>query len=243
MGKLVENICLERNIEIIAKIDKTEDLKSFLEKNSKFCLKENISLEEFYKDIVCIDFSLSEVFLQNIKLIAENKINTVCGTTGWDANIQEIKEIVEKNNIGFLYGSNFSIGVNLFFKIVSFASKLINNYETFDVMINEVHHKNKIDWPSGTAITIANLILENFTRKNKILSDIPHKKLENNELFISSTRGGDIFGEHTVIFDDIQNQIQIKHIAKDKKSFASGAIDIAMWLTGKKGFFTLKDYL
>ncbi len=242
MGKLIESVCIEKGIQVIEKIDTKKELENFLNKNEQHCIKENISLEMFYKEIVCIDFSSSEAFLENIQLICKNKINIICGTTGWQEKEEYVKQIIEKNNIGFLYASNFSIGVNLFFKIIASASKLINNFNSFDVMVNEAHHKNKIDSPSGTAITTANIILKNFTRKNKILSQNPNRALKDEELFVSSTRGGEIFGEHNVIFDDIQNQISIKHIAKDKKSFASGAVDVATWIERKKGYFSIDDY-
>jgi 4-hydroxy-tetrahydrodipicolinate reductase len=198
MGKMVEEIALQRNHEIVSK-------------NAD----------------VYIDFSHPEAVLKNIEKAAEKNTNIVVGTTGWYDQLDQAQKIAE--NIGLLYSPNFSIGVYLFLQIVKEASQWMSDFSQYDVGLYEAHHNKKVDSPSGTAKLIAETITKKMKRKSP--------------LEISSLRCGFIPGEHSVIFDSEVDQIQLSHKALNRKGFALGAVLAAEWLHGKKGFFTLDDFI
>ena len=227
MGKEIENIAIEKNIVIsnIFDIDRP--------------IKEN---EEYDFD-VAIEFSSPNVVLDNIKLLAQKKKNIVIGTTGWLDKISIVKKYAIENDIGIVWSSNFSIGMQIFFKIVNEASKLINKFEQYDSFISEKHHRNKIDSPSGTAISLANIMLSNLQSKDKILTENINRKINSNELQITSIRGGNIFGEHSIYFDSEVDTIELKHNAKTRKGFANGAILGANFIYNKKGVYNFEDIL
>lgn len=227
MGKEIENIAKEKNIVIsnIFDVDRP--------------IKEN---EEYDFD-VAIEFSSPNVVLDNIKLLAQKKKNIVIGTTGWLDKISIVKKYAIENDIGIVWSSNFSIGMQIFFKIVNEASKLINKFEQYDSFISEKHHRNKIDSPSGTAISLANIMLSNLQSKDKILTENINRKINSNELQITSIRGGNIFGEHNIYFDSEVDTIELKHNAKTRKGFANGAILGANFIYNKKGVYNFEDIL
>ncbi len=227
MGKTIESIAKNQGINI----------------TDIFELDNPIKPEKDYHFDVAIDFSYPENVLTNIELIAKLGKNIVVGTTGWYEKLDNVKTIVEKHKIGFIYASNFSIGVNLFFKLIEKASQLVDKLEDFDIFGNEIHHVLKKDSPSGTAITLSNIILKNVNRKKELVTSKIEGQIKPQQLHFSSTRGGQIFGEHTIWLDSISDNIQITHKAKNRISFAKGAIEAAKWINGKKGFFTLDDML
>jgi len=227
MGKEVEAAALEKSIKVARIID----------------YKDNIADINFDADEVVIDFTNSEAFLKNLPIYAKKGVNLVCGTTGWYDKSDEVKKIVEDNNIGFLYASNFSIGVHLFWNILHHAAEVMNKSSGYDAMGYELHHKGKKDSPSGTAITTGKILLEHLDSKDTLVTETLHRQIKDNELQFSSIRGGDINGTHTVIFDSFADTIEISHIAKNRSGFAIGAVECAQWLEGKKGFYTIEDYL
>lgn len=192
---------------------------------------------------VCIDFTAPDAVLENIKKISKFRKNIVVGTTGWHDKIDEVKGLVKKNNIGFIYASNFSIGVNIFFKIIENAAKMVNKIEDYDAYGYELHHSKKIDSPSGTAKTIGGLLVKNIDRKNKLLFDRIDRKIEPNELHFASVRAGSIPGTHVVGFDSSADTIELKHTARSREGFAIGALMAAQWIHSKKGFYTMEDFI
>lgn len=190
-----------------------------------------------------IDFSQGEVALEHIQICAENGVNLVMGTTGWYDKIDEAKKIVKSKNIGFLYASNFSIGVQLFFKIIERAANFMNTFDEYDIFAHEFHHRQKKDSPSGTALSLGQLLIKNIDRKTQIVTEKLDRNIAPEEIHISSTRGGYVPGTHAVYFDSEADAIEIKHTARSRKGFAIGALKAAKWLHGKKGFFTMEDWI
>jgi 4-hydroxy-tetrahydrodipicolinate reductase len=170
---------------------------------------------------VCIEFSQPSAVLENIKLAASANKPIVVGTTGWYEHLNEVRDIVETSDIGLVYGSNFSIGVNLMFKIIEYAANLFKDFPSYDPFIEEAHHKLKKDAPSGTALSL----------KQRVESEY------NREAPTSSTRAGYIPGTHTVGFDSEVDTLTITHTARNRQGFAEGAIVAAEWVLDKKGFF------
>ena len=227
MGKEVEAIAKERNI-IIKNI---------------FDIDSPINENENYDFDVAIEFSNPDVVLDNVKLLAQKGKNIVIGTTGWTDKIEIIQKYAEDYNIGIIWSYNFSIGMQVFYRIVNEASKLINNFEIYDTFISEIHHKNKKDAPSGTAIALADIILKNLKSKNKILTENINRKIHPEELQITSTRGGNVIGEHNIYFDSDADTIKLTHNAKNRKGFAIGAIRAAKYIYKKKGFYKFENIL
>ncbi len=188
---------------------------------------------------VAIEFTTPATVIDNIEFLSSKGIDIVCGTTGWYDKADEVKKIIEKNNTGFIYASNFSVGVNLFFQIVKHAASLVDNYKQYNVSVEETHHTQKLDKPSGTAIRIAEYLLENITGKEKIVND--KSGLSESELNIVSKRIENVVGNHKVIFDSPADTITLEHNAKSRRGFAEGALIAAKFICGKKGFYKFED--
>ena len=182
--------------------------------------------------------------LDNVERILSEQKDLIIVTTGWYDKIEEVKKMVKKFNGKFLWSSNFSIGVNLYFKIVETASRLMNNFDEYDVWGTEIHHKNKVDSPSGTAKTIEKIILDNIQRKSKVVEHDLQRKIEDDEFHFSSTRGGMVNFGHTVAFDSPSDVIEIKHSARNRNAYALGTIKAAEWLSIQSpGFYEMDDFL
>lgn len=225
MGKEIERIALEQNIEI----------------TDIFDIDAPISDTSKYNFDVAIDFSYPDAVLSNLSAVAKLNKNLVIGTTGWIQHIDKIKEIVENSQIGVIWGSNYSIGMQIFFQTVRQAAKLLNTTTDYDIMLSEMHHKRKIDSPSGTALTIGKIITEEYNSKENILVETSHKRINPNELHITSLRGGEIAGTHTVYIDSSADTIELTHRAKNRTGFAKGAILAAKWIHNKKGFYNFES--
>jgi 4-hydroxy-tetrahydrodipicolinate reductase len=232
MGKEVEAVAQERGVKV---------QKIFTEKNNIGSLA--LTPEALREVDVCIDFSTPGVVLDNIKAVASCGKNIVVGTTGWYDRLDDVKKLVKEKKIGFLYSSNFSLGVNLFYQIVTDAARLLGKYPEYDVAINEVHHNKKADSPSGTALSLGLLVLQHHRRKKELLTETSHTEIAPNQLHVTSTRVGHVTGKHTVVFDSECDSIELVHTAKNRRGFALGALVAAEWLKGKKGFFTMKDVI
>ncbi len=187
---------------------------------------------------VAIEFSSPEVAVENISKALNAEIPIVCGTTGWLENFDEMLNLCEKRNGSFIYASNFSVGVNLFFSINEYAAKLMKPWKEFDVSVEEIHHLEKKDAPSGTAITIAEGILKHNDKQDWKLNTS-----EENSLNIVAKREEDVKGTHTVSYTSAIDTISFTHEAHSREGFAKGAILAAAWLQNKKGVFTMKDVL
>jgi len=191
-----------------------------------------------------IEFSMPAKAVSNITCLAEKKIPTVTGTTGWHDRLAEVTLAVEKAGGSMLWASNFSIGVNLFYRIAWYASELINKFPEYDVGGFEAHHNKKIDSPSGTAKILAEGVLSRIARKNKIVWETINRKPEVDELHFPSLRIGSVPGQHSLYFDSQVDTIEITHTARSREGLALGAVQAAEWLVkGRRGVFTIDDML
>ncbi len=233
MGREVEKILNNRDHELVACIDPI-----IKDADSKTLTKELALRSE-----VVIEFALAHDIGDRVSRYVEYGINAIIATTGWSDQLAEITALVENSNIGLVYGPNFSVGANIFFKIVEIASQLINQFAEYDILAYEIHHKNKKDSPSGTAHTIGNIILKNSRQKNRLLTDKLERVINHNELHLASVRGGYIPGIHTVLLDSEADTIELTHSARNRSGFALGAVLAAEWVKGKKGIFEFKDFL
>ena len=220
MGKEIESISKKRNHTIISKID-----KDFTEGDLKLA-------------DIAINFSIPSSAVSNITMALNLNIPVVSGTTGWLKDFKTIEKITKKNNVGFLYSSNFSIGVNIFFKLNKYLTELMKEYENYSIELNETHHDQKVDSPSGTAISIANDIISNSRYEKWNLNSDKKKSLR-----INSTRKGNTIGIHDVCFKSDVDQIKISHESFSRSTYAMGAIFAAEWLIGKKGIYSMSDVI
>ena len=188
---------------------------------------------------VCIEFSTPQTVIQNIRVAVEARKDIVVGTTGWYGQLPEIRKTVKES--GLLYSPNFSIGVNVVFRLAAAAAQLMNNASQYDPYIHELHHRQKMDSPSGTALRLAEILLAGIQRKTKIERNAVDGKIDPAALHVSSTRVGTFPGTHTVGFDSEADTIEIIHTAKSRRGFALGAVRAAQWLKGKKGVYTMDD--
>lgn len=226
MGRQIEAVAKDAGHQIVLIIDKdnSEDLNA---KNLK-------GID------VAIEFSTPDTAFNNIMTCLNAGIPTVSGTTGWLNKLDLVKEAAQKNHTAFFYASNFSIGVNLFFKISNLLAKLANGNANYKISIEETHHTAKMDAPSGTAITLAQNIIEGYDNY-KGWSLLP--EYYDNSIPIKSIREGTVPGTHSVLFDSEQDQIILTHKAKDRKGFAIGAVLAAQYSIGKQGFLTMDSLL
>jgi 4-hydroxy-tetrahydrodipicolinate reductase len=192
---------------------------------------------------VCVDFSTPSAVLANIEAVSSCGKNMVVGTTGWYDHLDRVKAMVRAAKTGFLYSSNFSIGVNVFLQIVSQAAHLLDRYPEYDAAVAEAHHRGKADSPSGTALAIGAAIIQGMKRKSEIFSETSHGRITPHHLHISSTRVGQVTGTHRVVFDAEADSIELVHTAKDRSGFVQGAVIAAEWLKGKKGMYTMRDVI
>lgn len=227
MGRAIEQIAKNSSISVSRIIDNEDNLKS----------------ASFAQDEVAIEFTTPSSCIKNVEILAKKGVNIVCGTTGWYDDLERFKKIIMDHNVGFIYSSNFSVGVNIFWQTIAHISKLMNKIDDYDVMGFELHHKHKKDSPSGTAIQTGEILLENLDRKTKLVTNVDERNLLPEELHFSAVRGGEIIGKHTILFDSIYDSIEISHTSKSRDSYAIGAIKSAQWLHGKKGFFEFQNYM
>ena len=219
MGHEIEKIAKARGITVASIIDPTDKNANFTEINE----------ESMRNADVCIDFTKPDAVTDNVRNISKFKKNIVVGTTGWHNSLDEIKTIVQQNNIGLIHASNFSIGVNIFFRIIGNAAKMMDNIKDYDVFGYELHHSKKLDSPSGTAKSIENILAGNIKRLKQVN--------------FASVRAGSIPGTHVVGFDSSADTIELKHTARNREGFALGALMAAEWIQNKKGFFDINDMM
>ena len=221
MGKVIEKIAKNRGHKIIYKID------------------ENSINYDLKKVDVAIDFSTPKAAFSNINMALENSIPIISGTTGWLDNYNKAVKLCNEKNGAFLYASNFSLGVNIFFEINRQLAKIMNNHPEYLIKMKEIHHIEKIDAPSGTAITLAESIIKETDYQKWSLN----KDFKENEISIEAQRLSDKTGTHEVIYKSDIDEIKIKHAAVNREGFGLGAVIAAEWLIGKKGVFSMKDVL
>ena len=221
MGKVIEKIAKKRGHKIIYRID------------------ENCINYDLKKVDIAIDFSTPKAAFSNINMALENSIPIISGTTGWLDNYNKAVKLCNEKNGAFLYASNFSLGVNIFFEINRQLAKIMSNHPEYVIKMKEIHHIEKIDAPSGTAITLAESIIKETDYQKWSLN----KDFKENEISIEAQRLSDKTGTHEVIYKSDIDEIKIKHAAVNREGFGLGAVIAAEWLIGKKGVFSMKDVL
>lgn len=221
MGQTIEKIAKNRGHEIVLVVDK--DSPAY-----------DISIAD-----VAIDFSIPSSAVDNISNCLNNNVPIISGTTGWLDSFEDMKSLCAKNEGAFIYASNYSLGVNIFFELNNHLAKMMGNLNQYDVAIEEIHHKQKLDEPSGTAITLAEGVIEQ-TKNTQWELD---KATEENSIPITAVRSPEVPGTHTITYNSEVDQIDIKHTAHNRQGFALGAVVAAEWIIGKKGVFTMKDVL
>ncbi|MDX9790479.1 MAG: 4-hydroxy-tetrahydrodipicolinate reductase [Candidatus Kapaibacterium sp.] len=192
---------------------------------------------------VAVDFSVPPAVKDNVRIMSECGKDIVIGTTGWYKDTDIIKDYAIQNNTGIVWGSNFSVGMQIFFKIVALSAKLVNQAQEYDIFMHELHHNRKKDSPSGTAISLAEIIRTNVDRKKEILTETSNGEILKEQLHVSSTRGGEVPGTHTIYLDSLSDSIELTHRARNRSGFASGALTAAKLIKGKKGFFSFEELL
>jgi 4-hydroxy-tetrahydrodipicolinate reductase len=220
MGQVIERIALERGHEIVLKKDETN------------------SFEGLSNADVAIDFSVPTAAVSNISSCFHANVPVISGTTGWLEHYDEIATLCAAKNGGFISSSNFSLGVNIFFELNDYLAKIMSKFDSYKVEMEEIHHTQKLDAPSGTAISLAKGVIENSS-----YTDWTIENPEQNQIHIESKRIGTVPGTHTVTYNSSVDAIEIKHTAHNREGFALGAIIAAEWIVGKQGIFTMKDVL
>ena len=226
MGKEIEQVALDRGHQVFLKIDMNNI--------------DQISAEDFKNIDVAVEFSNPQSAFSNINLCFDHNIPVVSGTTGWLDKFDNVIARCKKENKTFFYASNYSIGVNLFFKLNSNLAKIMNKFTDYDVKVEETHHTQKLDAPSGTAITLTEEIIKNIERKNKWEKEIAGS---NDSIAVKSYREGIVPGNHKITYESSFDKVIIEHDAKSRKGFALGAVLAAEHIAGKTGYYTMDDML
>lgn len=228
LNKLIDDLAVQNGYEIIARISPSL----------------NTTLGDIPWDTdVVIDCSTPSVIMENIQFYAAHNLRVVIGTTGWYDHIEEVKKLFASSQWALLWASNFAIGVHIFFAIVEFAAQQINMFPEYDIFGREVHHKMKKDSPSGTTLSVADILLKNIDRKTTLVTDELHRKIEDNELHFTGTRGGFVNFSHEVFFDSADETITVTHSARNRNIYARWALDAAKWLYDKQGYFSMQDWI
>ncbi|MDF4204191.1 4-hydroxy-tetrahydrodipicolinate reductase [Maribacter sp. SA7] len=220
MGQMIEQIAVNSGHEIVAKIDENSE-------NIDFSIMD-----------VAIDFSMPEAAFGNITKCLNNNVPVISGTTGWLDKYDEAISLCEKKKGAFIYASNFSLGVNIFFELNNYLAKMMQNLPEYKVELEEIHHTQKLDAPSGTAITLAEGVIANSNYTQWKLDSTSEEDLK-----ITSKRIGKVPGTHTVAYNSNVDSIEIKHTAHNREGFALGAVTAAEWIIGKTGVFSMRDVL
>lgn len=220
MGQEIEKIAISRGHEIVIRKDAGDEI--------------DITLAD-----VAIDFSVPDSAYTNISNCLNNSVPVISGTTGWLANYKNAVKLCEEKKGAFIYASNFSVGVNIFFELNKQLAKMMSTLKDYNISMEEIHHTKKLDAPSGTAITLAEGVIENTSKETWILGD----KNTASEISIVAKRIPEVPGTHTVWYTSEVDTIEIKHTAHNRKGFALGAVIAAEWILNKTGVFTMKDVL
>ncbi|MBS1651958.1 MAG: 4-hydroxy-tetrahydrodipicolinate reductase [Bacteroidetes bacterium] len=225
MGKEIEKIALQRGHTITLKVQQSN--------------ASTYSKSDILKTDVCIEFSTPHSVIENIKKCFDANVPIVVGTTGWYQSFESITQLCNQKKAALFYATNFSLGVNLFMKVNEYLAQLMNKYNEYEINMEEIHHIHKLDKPSGTSITLANQIIEQVARKKKW--SITEKNKET--LFIKDIREGEVPGTHIVKYSSEIDDIEISHIAHNRKGFALGAVIAAEFIKDKKGIYSMPDII
>ncbi len=234
MGHAVEKQAKASGIEVAAIIDPRDEAAT----------GKRISAQALAGADVAIDFSTAGAVLGNIRELALLKKDVAVGTTGWYDHIDEVRGIVESSGIGLVYSPNFSVGVNIFFQLAKRAAILADKFDFYDPYVYEMHHNQKTDAPGGTAKALGEIILGNVKRKKKMAFDrVTGRKIDPEELHVVSIRAGTAPGTHVLGFDGPADTIEMTHTARSMAGFVEGSLIAAQWVAGKKGLYTMEDFM
>lgn len=225
MGKTLESLAHQKQHQIVYKTNQTPEVEQLVQAD------------------VAIEFSVPEAAFSNITTCFKKGIPVVSGTTGWLARLDEALTLCKQYNGSFIYASNFSIGVNIFFELNRKLAELMNSHPEYQVAIEEIHHTQKLDAPSGTAVSLAEQIIENSSYREWKLQNFPEESMEATQLPITALRREDVKGTHTVSYQSSIDTLSIKHEAHSREGFALGALLAAEWLQDKKGIYSMKNVL
>ena len=226
MGKEIEKIALQRGHTITLKVD--------VDNSTTY------TIDDLKKADVAIEFSTPETAINNIYKCFDAGVPIVVGTTGWLNKLEEVKQKCADKKQTLFYTSNYSIGVNLFFKLNEYLAKMMNSFTGYNVSMEEIHHVHKLDAPSGTAISLANIVIDQIDTKQKWVNETTDNS---NELGIISKRIGEVPGTHTVTYSSDVDEISLTHTAHNRKGFALGAVVAAEWVKAKQGVFGMNDLM
>ena len=226
MGKMIEATARERGHKVGSIIDLGDE--------------QLLSPANLDQHDVAIEFSSPSTAFDNISKCMDAGLPVVSGSTGWTNRIEELKNRCKAEYLGFVYASNYSLGVNILFSLNERLAAIMQNHEAYDVIMTEIHHTQKLDAPSGTALTLAEGVLGNISRKKQWVLEESGK---DEDLWINAIRTGKVTGDHEVLYESAFDSLSIKHSAKDRRGFATGALVAAEFIKDRKGFFTMKDVL
>jgi 4-hydroxy-tetrahydrodipicolinate reductase len=231
MGRIIEQIAIDRGHQIVLRIDAFNP--------------EDLTPPSLQKADVAIDFSTPNSVISNIDVCFEAGVPVIVGTTGWYGQLEQVESKCKAGNNSMLYASNFSVGVNVFFHINKVLARVMNRYSQYEVQVEEIHHTQKLDSPSGTAITIAEGIIEQLDRKKEWVNELVGENAElvpkPGQLLIESHRIEEVPGTHTVIYSSEVDEIELKHTAHSRTGFALGAVLAAEWIKDRQGFYSISD--
>ncbi|HXF28887.1 MAG TPA: 4-hydroxy-tetrahydrodipicolinate reductase [Chlamydiales bacterium] len=227
MGKLIDQLAPEQNVDIVRILE-----------------REGVLSDTLFSDIdVAIDFSSPDTILKRIEMAMKCRVPLVVGTTGWEKEKPAAETIIKKAHGAMIYSANFSIGVQLFYKICRHAAKLVATNEQYDVTLLDHHHRQKKDHPSGTTKELAHILLQELQTKSTFSCELPDGDVDKKTLYAGCLRSGFQPGKHATILDSLDDTIEITHTARSRSGFARGALQAAHWIQGKTGFFTMDDLL
>ncbi len=228
MGKTVQRIANARGHQSVAEICDADGIDRGLSLDSD----------------VSIECTVPDSCLDNVRRLCEAGQNIVIVTTGWYEQMEEVKTLVENSGNRVIWSSNFSVGVYLYFRLVEAGAKLINQADEYDVWGTEIHHRHKVDSPSGTAKTLEDILIKNIFRKDSVIEEKLDRKIESNEIHFSSTRGGDVNFEHVIGFDSSADVIKVSHSARNRDGYGLGTVKAAEWLVKQDpGFYGMDDFM
>ena len=230
MGRVVEMVAVEAGHDVVARIDPVLGTT-------------DIDAETLGGAEVAIDFTVPDAVVDNVTALAAAGVDAVVGTTGWHERLDEVAAAVNDARTGMVHATNFSLGVSLFLRLARTAARMADALSEYDVHIRESHHRHKIDHPSGTAITLADILVEELARKESWSATLPEGAPHPQVLYVASERVGETAGSHVVGLEGPDDRIELRHDARTRAGFARGAIAAAKWIRGRSGVFTLDDML
>ena len=233
MGREVEQVARKSGHAIAARIDPASDV----------AVTSEISSQTIGSANVCIEFTHPEAAFGNIEKVVRLQKPLVVGTTGWYQHLPAITEIVLEERTGLVYAPNFSLGVNLFYRVAAVAARLFHRFEEYDVCGSEAHHRLKADSPSGTARKLSEIVLEHFPRKKRVVVDSLNRAIVPEEFHLVSLRAGHFPGTHSLAFDSAADTIELTHTARSRAGFAAGALLAAEWVVNRQGVYTFEQVL